>query len=198
MIEPRAARWWLLATLFAAAPPGCASAPPVAEPARPAEILGLAPPSTDAFAPLLEPAPPTAPVTPAVNVPAAAASGAAPGETVCGARIGARAVRRSALSRTLDAGLGNWLRGVDVEPKIEHGHFQGWMVRGIYAGDPCWSDVDLQVGDVVNRVNRRPIERPEQAQAVWTALRSSGEIVVEFLRGGQSRTLRFAVVDDGN
>ena len=84
-----------------------------------------------------------------------------------------------------------------MEPKIERGHFQGWLVRGIYVGDPCWKDIDLQVGDIVNRVNRRPIERPEQAQAVWTGLRSSGEIVVEFMRGGQPRTLRFAVVDDG-
>lgn len=197
MTAPRVVLWALLATQFGA-PLGCATAPPVADPARPVEILGLALPPTDTNAPVSEAARPASAETPDVRTPPRRPVGAVPGEPACGARIGARAVRRSALDRTLDAGLGNWLRGVDVEPKIEHGHFQGWMVRGIYAGDPCWSDVDLHVGDVVNRINRRPIERPEQAQAVWTALRSSGEIIVDFLRGGRPRTLRFAVVDDGN
>jgi hypothetical protein len=105
-------------------------------------------------------------------------------------------IRRSALRRTLDAGLGAWLRDFDVEPKVEHGRFQGWLIRAIYAGDPCWGEVDLRAGDIVNRVNRRRIERPDEAQAVWTALRGSGEIVVDYLRDGKARTLRLPVVDD--
>jgi type II secretory pathway component PulC len=87
------------------------------------------------------------------------------------------------------------LRGVDVEAKIERGHFQGWLVRSIYAGDPCWAEIDLRTGDIVTRVNRRPIERPEEAQAVWTGLRTSGEVVVDYVRDGHPRTIKFAVVD---
>jgi len=105
-------------------------------------------------------------------------------------------VRRATLIRTLDAGLGTWLRGVDVEGKVERGHFQGWLVRSVYGGDPCWADIDLRPGDVVVRINRRPIERPEEAQAVWTGLRTSGEILVEFVRDGRPRTLRFTISDD--
>jgi len=183
--------WSALAMVFAAGILGCASAPP--PPAEPARFgLGSVP----------------SPVAP----PAAASAGAAGGtdptgggaqlprrsEVACPARIAPGVVGRSALTRTLDAGLGSWLRGVDVEPQIEDGRFQGWRVRAIHPGDPCWADVDLRPGDVVSRINRRPIERPEEAQAVWSALRGAGEIVVELVRGREARTLRFAVMDDSD
>ena len=113
----------------------------------------------------------------------------------CSARVGMRALKRTALDRTLDAGLGTWLRGVDVEAKVDRGHFQGWLVRRAYEGDPCWVDIDLRAGDVVTRVNRRSIERPEEAQIVWTGLRTTSEIVVDYQRNGRPRTLRFSVVD---
>lgn len=172
---------------------GCASAPPPAEPPRSGAVSGLVP--------IDEPAPSPVPASgaeasagpAAAAVPAPAANPTAP----CNARSPTGGLRRSALSRTLDAGLGTWLRGVDVEPKIERGRFQGWSVRSIYAGDPCWADVDIHPGDVVSRVNHHPIERPEQAQAVWNGLRGAGEIVVELIRVGRARTLRFPVVDDG-
>lgn len=134
----------------------------------------------------------------AAQAPAAASTPAVVGEPssrACDARVGPRAIRRAALVRTLDAGLGAWLRRVDVEGKVDHGHFQGWLVLGIYSGDPCWSDVDVLPGDVVTRINHRPIERPEEAQAVWTALRTSSEILIELLRDGRPRSLKFVVVE---
>lgn len=115
---------------------------------------------------------------------------------VCEARVGARGIRRSALKRTLSSGLGNWLRGVEVEPRVERGQFRGWLVQRVYEGDPCWADVDLKAGDIVTRVNRRPIERPEQAHAVWSSLKDARDIVVDYERAGRSRTLRFDVVED--
>ena len=203
MMGARAAAALRLIILLGAsgADAACATTPSFAEPARPADVPGLVPlapaPSPSASAPASEPLPavsqtrtPPAPtmVEPTPPTPIH--------DSGCAARVGVRAVRRSALSRTLDAGLGTWLRGVDVEPKVDHGRFQGWLVRGIYAGDPCWAGIDLRAGDVVNRVNRRPIERPEEAQAVWTALRGTGEIVIDLVRAGRPRTLRFDVVDD--
>jgi len=197
---------------------GCASKQPVGS-ARPAELASPppadAPPSAD---PALSLPPGLAPV-PIADSPPAAPAGAAPvaaspasadgaGEPAalppppplpivgCTALKGANALRRSALVRTLDAGLGAWLSGVDIEPKVVRGRFQGWLIQSIYAGDPCWSDIDLRAGDVVVRVNRRPIHSPDEAQAVWTALRSAREIAVDFLRDGKSQTLRFPVVDD--
>jgi len=85
---------------------------------------------------------------------------------------------------------------LDLEPRVDRGRFQGWEIRAIYDGEPCWSEVGLRAGDIVSRVNRRPIQRPDEAQVVWTALRASGEIVVDYLREGEARTLRLPVVDD--
>lgn len=130
---------------------------------------------------------------PAANAPNVAAPGM---PAVCHARVGVRGIRRSALKRTVDGGLGNWLRGVEVEPRVERGQFRGWLVQRVYEGDPCWADVDLKSGDIVTRVNRRPIERPEQAHAVWSSLREARDIVVDYERAGRPRTLRFDVVDD--
>lgn|GEM_PF-4262966 len=181
----------------------CATSPAASEPPRaprPPEVAGLEP--------LADPAPIDETVSSA-NAASSASSDnqlidrqSGPADSIvlpagqpCGARVGARGVKRSALGRTLDAGLGTWLRGIDVEAKLERGHFQGWLVRSLYDGDPCWADVDLRAGDIVTRINRRPIERPEQAQIVWTGLRASREIVVDYLRDGQPRTLKFLVVD---
>lgn len=116
----------------------------------------------------------------------------------CTARVGALGLKRPELLRTLDAGLGAWLQGVDVEPKVERGRFQGWLVRSVYPGHPCWADVDLRAGDIVARVNNLAIERPEEAQAVWTALRTSNDIVVQLVRNGRPRTLRFSIVQVAN
>lgn len=190
----------------------CASSPATSEPPRaprPPEVAGLEP--------LAEPAPIDKTASPenaaSLASPASPASSASsdsqqvgrqsdparsivlPAGQACGARVGDRGVKRSALGRTLDAGLGTWLRGIDVEAKLERGHFQGWLVRSLYDGDPCWADVDLRAGDIVTRINRRRIERPEQAQIVWTGLRASREIAVDYLRDGQPRTLKFLVVD---
>jgi hypothetical protein len=199
---------------------GCASKSPAA-PASPAEVAAPpvegqqsdVPPPVDAgpvlppgLAPMpiaddtARPPPPSTTVATAVPAPPAgepAAGPAPPPEPViaCTALRG-NAVKRSALIRTLDAGLGAWLSGVDIEPKVDRGRFRGWLIQTIYAGDPCWTEVDLRAGDVVVKVNRRPIHSPDEAQAVWTALRGAREIVVDFLREGKARTLRFPVVDD--
>jgi S1-C subfamily serine protease len=195
MIEPRRWQRWQRSigrlavaalVLSAGIALDCATAPPAPpEPARPANVPGLVPIAGPGSA-----------SGSASQSAVSSTPGPATSETACPARVGDHAVKRSALNRTLDAGLGTWLRGIDVEPKIERGKFQGWLVRKVYVGDPCWADVDLKAGDVVSRVNRHAIERPEQAQEVWTALRTTGEIAVELFRGGKPRTLRFSVVDD--
>jgi S1-C subfamily serine protease len=187
----------------------CASSPATSEPPRaprPPQVAGLEPLAetapTDETASSANAAGSASSATSAISdrqqigrqsVPAG--SIVLPTGQTCGARVGDRGVKRSALGRTLDAGLGTWLRGIDVEAKLERGHFQGWLVRSLYDGDPCWADVDLRAGDIVTRINRRPIERPEQAQIVWTGLRASHEIVVDYLRDGRPRTLTFSVVE---
>jgi hypothetical protein len=88
----------------------------------------------------------------------------------CEARVGANKLRRPAVKRTVDAGLGRWLQTVAIDPLLSHGHFQGWIIRSLDAGDACYAGIDLRSGDVVTRINGRSVERPEDALEVWVAL----------------------------
>jgi S1-C subfamily serine protease len=113
----------------------------------------------------------------------------------CDARLGADRLRRSAIVRAVDAGLGIWLQTVSVDPKLDRGRFRGWIVRSLRPGDICYRDIDLRADDVVTRVNGRSVEHPEDAHEVWVGLRTSRELVVDFLRADQAHTLRFTIVD---
>lgn len=113
----------------------------------------------------------------------------------CAARAGAGSLRRSALKRTVDAGLGRWLQTVSVDPLLARGHFRGWIIRSFNAVDACYAGVDLRAGDVVTRVNGHGVEHPEEALDVWTKLPGSSELVIDFLRDGQARKVRFGIVD---
>ncbi|HET6146773.1 MAG TPA: hypothetical protein VFH68_04530 [Polyangia bacterium] len=150
----------------------------------------------------------TSPETRAASLPAAEASAVPmadappvvppPPPRSCEARIGADRLRRSALKRTVDAGLGRWLQTVSVDPLLARGRFKGWIIRSFNPGSPgdsCYAGVDLRTGDVVTRVNGRGVERPEEALEVWTALPASPELVIDFVRDGQPRTMRFGIVD---
>lgn len=113
----------------------------------------------------------------------------------CDARRGRDGLRRAAVVRTLDGGLGHWLQQVDVDPKLDHGRFRGWIIRTLPEGDACYADLDLRAGDVVTRINGRPVERPEEASDVWNGLRTSSALVIDFTRSGQPHTLRFKIVE---
>ena len=63
------------------------------------------------------------------------------------------------------------------------------------AGAHPWSGRWLRTGDIVTMVNGRSIERPEQAVAVWEALRSSPNLVVHYRRGSEELALQFRIVD---
>jgi type II secretory pathway component PulC len=136
----------------------------------------------------------SAPSDPAVAAVAEAPTPSAP-PSGCAARVGADSLRRSALKRTVDAGLGRWLQTVSVDPLLARGHFRGWIIRSFNGGDSCFAGVDLRAGDVVTRVNGHGVEHPEEALDVWTKLPASSELVIDFLRDGQSRKVRFGIVD---
>jgi hypothetical protein len=143
----------------------------------------------------------TAPPPPAIVAPEPAAEApppeAPPPEPVCAAFVRAGVLRRSALRPAIDAGVGQWLSGgVDVDRSPPRGAFQGWVVRRLYPGDPCYRDVDVRVGDVVVRINGKSIERPEQASDALASLTTAPALVVELLRAGQLRTVTLAIADE--
>jgi type II secretory pathway component PulC len=127
-------------------------------------------------------------------------TGDAPGGSGSGKKDAATAPQSSVLSRSeVDAVLaqspGYFLQHVETRPQFQGGHFHGWRLVSFFPGDPRFAGVDLQAGDVVTRVNGHPIEQPDQFMAVWTALRSSQELVVDVERDGAPRTLRWQIRD---
>ena len=105
------------------------------------------------------------------------------------------AIRRAELARVLDASPGYFLQHVQTEPRFAHGRFHGWRLVSFFPGDARFAGIDLQAGDVVTRVNGKPIEQPNQFMAVWTELRSSKELVVDVERAGAARRLRWTIAD---
>lgn len=105
-------------------------------------------------------------------------------------------VRRSAVARTVDAGIGQWLQGVEVERLAERQRFRGWIVRKLYPGDPCYQTLDLRPGDVVTAVNGQSLETPAAAYAVAQSLKTADAIVITYLRGGETRTSTVRIVTD--
>jgi S1-C subfamily serine protease len=116
-----------------------------------------------------------------------------PPPATCDAFARAGVLRRAAVNRAVDAGLGRWLSGVEVDPDVQKGRFRGWVIRRLYPGDVCYREVDLQPGDVVLRINGKSIERPEQANEVFRSLTTAPAVVVEFLRAGAARQLTFPI-----
>jgi hypothetical protein len=160
-----------LASLFSA----CATTPPTVVEPEP-----VAPEPT----PIAAPAPPSPP--PPV----------APPPRTCDMFVKPGVLRRVSLLRVLDAGLPRWLQGVEGDRVLAKRRFQGWLVKSIHPDDPCYQDLDLRPGDVVQKVNGKSIERPEQAFAVVESLRTAPAIVVEHLRDGKPRQLRLSISDE--
>ena len=105
------------------------------------------------------------------------------------------AIKRAELARVLDQSPGYFLQRVQTEPRFTHGHFHGWRLVSFFPGDARFAGVDLQAGDVITRINGKPIEQPDQFMAVWTELRTSRELVVDVERAGAARTLRWTIAD---
>ena len=138
------------------------------------------------------------PPTPQPALPAAEPAPAAAAEVApaCPAFAAPGRVRRSTIRATIDGGLGRWLTGVDVAAALEGGRFRGWRINTLYAGDPCYRDLDLRPGDVVIRVNGAAVERPEQANEVFVGLGAAPALTVDYVRDGQPRTLTLGIADD--
>lgn len=131
------------------------------------------------------------------------AAGAAPddpaaarrdGTAASPARVEGGAIPRHEVAAVLDAGPAAFLGHIRVRPSFEDRRFCGWEIVSFWPDDPRFSRVDLLPGDVVVRVNGKPIERPEQFQDVWESLRFASELVVEYRRGTETRWLKYAIV----
>jgi hypothetical protein len=107
---------------------------------------------------------------------------------------GPRRLERAEVNEAIEAGFGRFLQHVFVEPTFVAGKFQGFRIVELKP-KAAWDGVDLRPGDVVLQVNGKPIERPEQAHAVFLGLKNADRVVVSYLRDGKPGELVVPIVD---
>lgn len=135
----------------------------------------------------------SASVPAASNEPAPAVAEPAP--EVYESPVAQGTIARAELLPVLDSGVGQFLRGVGVEPHMEAGRFVGFRITRLYPGDERFQNLALQPGDTVVAINQRPIERPEHASQIFNELRVASALVVSYLHEGEPQELRFEIVD---
>ncbi len=92
---------------------------------------------------------------------------------------------RANVEHALESGPAWLLRRVMREEVLDtKGKFIGWRLTGL---PDEWSDVDLKPGDVVSRVNNKPLETPDEAWDAWKSVARAREIRVRVDRQGVSR-----------
>lgn len=122
-----------------------------------------------------------------------ASSAAAPSEGPRAARTG---LTRALVEETVAQGLGVFLSRVTVAPVVEGRRFIGFRLEA--AEDlEAWNaaGADLRVGDVIQRINGQPIERPEQAMWAFDQLRIAQGVEVVGLRGAAPFRVYSAISD---
>jgi type II secretory pathway component PulC len=129
------------------------------------------------------------------EAPAAPTPPPSPAAPVCSDFVRPGVLRRAAIVRVVDRGLGQWLSQVRVVAARSGSKFTGWEIHQLYPGDPCYRAVDLQVGDVVTRVNGASLEKPDQANQVFQGLRTAASLDIELVRQGVPRRVSLAIVD---
>jgi S1-C subfamily serine protease len=101
---------------------------------------------------------------------------------------------RHDVNAAVDRGLGHFLQRVDVEPAFADDKFQGFKILQLHP-QAWWQGVDILPGDIVLSLNGMPIERATEAYAAFESLRTANELRVAYLRNGQRRELKYAIVE---
>jgi hypothetical protein len=107
-------------------------------------------------------------------------------------------IYRSELDAFLQRGPGYLLAGVPVRPaKDARGRLVGFEIVEVF-GEPRMARRDgVRAGDVLLRAQGRRVVTPDDLIAVYASLRTSPNIELDVLRGGQVVQLRWPILDLG-
>lgn len=124
-------------------------------------------------------------------VPPGGSARAAPSEPAPVPRQAGTLYRDEVLA-VVDGGLGLFLQHVGVDVHLVDGHFRGFRILRLAPPD-YWQGVDLKPGDVVESINGMNIERPLEAHAAFSSLKTADQLVVSYSRGGERRELVYQI-----
>ena len=128
------------------------------------------------------------PTTTAAPIPDEQRVVATPGK---GLRSGT--IARDRLVAVLDAGPAQFLRQLEVTPRMSGERFVGWQLVQLLDHTGPLHDVDVVPGDVLLAINGMPLSRPDQLQTIWDSLRTANTVQAQLWRGDAKFTLEFAV-----
>lgn len=101
---------------------------------------------------------------------------------------------RAEVAPILEQGPQRVVAAVEVSPHLERGRFVGFRILRFRSDGPFADVRSLQPGDVVVRVNRESLERPEQFMRAWEVVKQADELEIEVLRGDQRFVFRWRIV----
>lgn len=102
-------------------------------------------------------------------------------------------IDRARMNAVLDGGPGQFLRQLEVTPRMDGNRFVGWQLVQLIDRTGPLVDVDVVPGDVLLAVNGQPISRPDQLQTLWDSLRTANELDADLWRGDAKLRLSFAI-----
>jgi len=77
-----------------------------------------------------------------------------------------------------------------IRPYLKDGKPDGFILSYIKP-DSFFTQLGLQLGDIVKSINGKPINTPEDAFSFYKAVESGDPLSMEILRGGQPRTINY-------
>ncbi len=173
-------------------------AAPLKAPARrpkrmPAVIIGtLAPAAPEAAVAEIAPAPPVAVTAPVVMVPAAPIRRRAAAPVVAPRPAEDEEVEATVIPRLdLDRELGD-LTSLSSQAQVSPAPSGGFSLATVRPGSFV-QRVGLRAGDIIVRVDGRPINKTEDAAAAYAWLRVTDRFFVDLLRDGQPLRLHYVI-----
>lgn len=88
--------------------------------------------------------------------------------------------------------IGDLLKQARVEPYVENGKTEGFVVKMIQPGS-LFNQIGLRVGDVLREINGVSLESPEKALQVFQQLRQAKQINVALERRGTAMTFSYEI-----
>jgi hypothetical protein len=96
----------------------------------------------------------------------------------------------------IDAGFGVFLQDFETEPSLtEAGEFRGFRIVRVH-NRKRYEGLGIGVGDVITRINGKPIERPDEAFSAFVSLKTAPSLDVEYLRGDRPMRLSLPIVGE--
>jgi hypothetical protein len=102
-------------------------------------------------------------------------------------------ISRSALRTFVEQGPHSLFRAVALEPVLNGERFQGYRIAALAPEPTALRTSGLRVGDIVTAVNGTDVSNPDGFMRLWEGLAEAEALTVEIVRGGDSRTLGWAI-----